>query len=119
MIDIMFSQLQTAGETLAYLVMINTLTRKLYTELMNQTVDGRVQFGEAKNQASFMQALDRMLDGSGLRNFHLIGDTEHSFQAPAVKRHLAQKYGADFTAVALQKSQYPDFMPIANEAVKG
>jgi hypothetical protein len=42
MIDVMFSNTPTPGETLNYLVMINSLTRKLYTELMNPTVDGRV-----------------------------------------------------------------------------
>jgi hypothetical protein len=41
MIDIMFSSLPS-GQSLAYLVMINALTRKLYTELLNATVDGRV-----------------------------------------------------------------------------
>jgi hypothetical protein len=88
MIDIMFSN-TPGGQSLAYLVMINSLTRKLYTELMNPTVGGRVQFEEARNQGSFMRALDRMLDGSGLRNFHLIGDAEKSFSTDDVKRHLA------------------------------
>jgi hypothetical protein len=58
-----------------------------------------------------------MVSGAGLRNFHLIGDNESGFSAPAVVKWLKTQ-GADFKAVALQKSQYPDWMPIANAATK-
>jgi hypothetical protein len=69
----------------------------------------------SRSQATFIPAFDKMLDGSGLRNFHLIGDDEGAFNAPATKKHLAERYGADFTAVPRQKSIYPDWMPRANE----
>jgi hypothetical protein len=60
-----------------------------------------------------------MLDGSGLRNFHLIGDDEKAFTSAQTKAHLTQNYGADFTVVAPQrKPQYPDWMPMANEAME-
>jgi hypothetical protein len=113
MLDIMFSQLPTAGQSLAYLVMINTLTRKLYTELLNPTVDGRVQFGEARNAENIKNALERMLNGSGLRNFHLIGDAEPGFSSAVVGAWLRQ-HGADFKAVARQQSVFPDWMGQAN-----
>jgi hypothetical protein len=117
MIDIMFSQLPTQGQSLAYLVMINTLTRKLYTELLNPTVDGRVQFGEVRNSETIKNALERMLSGSGLQNFHLIGDAEAGFSSPVVGAWLRQ-HGSDFTAVARQQSKYPNWMTQANAAAK-
>jgi hypothetical protein len=41
MIDLMFSQLP-GGQSLAYLVMINSLTRKLYTGLLNKVENGNI-----------------------------------------------------------------------------
>jgi hypothetical protein len=41
-----------------------------------------------------------MLDGSGLRGFHLIGDSEKTFMTDAVRKHLKEKYNATFTPVA-------------------
>jgi hypothetical protein len=32
-----------------------------------------------------------MLDGTGLRNFHSIGDSEAAFVSQAFKQHLASK----------------------------
>jgi hypothetical protein len=60
-----------------------------------------------------LAALKKILNGAGLRNFHLIGDSEPSFMAPEVRDWLRTQ-GADFTPVARQKSIYPDFMTYAN-----
>jgi hypothetical protein len=42
MIDIMFSTTQEKGEDLAYLLMVNPLTRYAYAGLLNPVVRGRV-----------------------------------------------------------------------------
>jgi hypothetical protein len=117
MIDVMFSQLP-GGQSLAYLLMINTLTRYLYAQLLNPVVGGRVQFSSARNQNSFITAFDKMLDGSGLRNFHLIGDADPTFLAIPVQKHLRERWGASFTPVERQQSQFPEWATQENAQTK-
>jgi hypothetical protein len=117
MIDLMENPVEGKG-SLTYLIMIDPLTRKLWAEPTNPAVPGGAyRFDNQKNQEQVKVALEKIFNGSGLSNFHLIGDSEAAFMAPEVRSWLRGK-GADFTAVARQKSVYPDWMAQANSRVK-
>jgi hypothetical protein len=89
MIDLMLNTVEGGGKTgVSYLIMIDPLTRKLWAQPTNPVVGGRLQFGGAKNQLQVLQALKKILNGAGLRNFHLIGDSEPAFMAPEVRDWL-------------------------------